>query len=817
MISKPTLLPKLLVCSFLILTKPAVAQITPDDTLGAESSRFTPNVQIQGTQADRIDGGAQRGGNLFHSFSDFNVIDGQKVYFVNPSGVENILSRVTGGNVSNILGTLGVDGTANLFLLNPNGIIFGPNASLDVRGSFVGTTANGIGFGEQGFFSATDPSSPPILTVNPSALLFTQLQASAGITNQSIAPAGLNSEGDQTTGLRVPDGKSLLLVGGNVNSDGGGVRAYGGRIELAGLSAPGSVGLNVAGNTLSLNVPNDVPRADVSLTNNAAISVFGAGGGDIAINARNLEISNSFLFTGIGNNLGNADTQTGDIQIATGSLRLTNGAFIASSTSGQGDAGNITLVADDRISFDSGSFVSSETLGQGDAGNITLVAGDRISFDNNSFAASGVLRGAVGKGGDIQVTTGTLSLNRAQLITNVFGEGDAGNITVNARDAINLNGIPEAGVGGIQSTILPGGIGKGGDIQVSTGSLWVTNGALLSTVTSGQGNAGNIIINARDLVTFEGKGNGTEDREVSLASAAFSGVVNGVGNGGDIHINSRALFLKNGGRINTIGQGQGKAGRINIDTRDTASFDGVGSDTLLGSGAYAFGENDGGDIQVTTGTLSLTNGGTLFSSTSGNAGKITINARDAVNFNGVVGNEPFKSGVFSLLLSGGVAGKGGDIGITTNSLSLTNGAQINASAAGNGDAGKISLKVNDAVLLTNSSGITASVEPGGVGKAGNIDIQARSLSVVGGSQIASSLFRPRGNLPAAQGRGGNIQVNTSDSVTISGVSTTGFSSGLITNTGRQASGNAGDITVSTGNFKVSDGAIVLAGTASTLR
>ena len=139
----------------------ARAQITPDGTLGAEGSIITPNVNAGGLPADRIDGGARRGANLFHSFREFNVGELQRVYFANPAGIENILSRVTGSSRSDILGTLGVvGGNANLFLINPNGIIFGPNARLDVGGSFVASTANAIQFGEQGFFSATNPEAP---------------------------------------------------------------------------------------------------------------------------------------------------------------------------------------------------------------------------------------------------------------------------------------------------------------------------------------------------------------------------------------------------------------------------------------------------------------------------------------------------------------------------------------------------------------------------------------------------------------------------------------------------------------------------------
>jgi filamentous hemagglutinin family protein len=146
----------------------------PDDTLGNENSRVESLGGI-----DAITGGAGRGLNLFHSFREFNVGAGRGVYFFAPSAeIQNILARVTGGNRSEILGILGTrvfDGSttnANLFLINPNGILFGENASLDVGGSFVATTANAVQFGEQGVFSATNPEVPQLLRVNPSVFLF---------------------------------------------------------------------------------------------------------------------------------------------------------------------------------------------------------------------------------------------------------------------------------------------------------------------------------------------------------------------------------------------------------------------------------------------------------------------------------------------------------------------------------------------------------------------------------------------------------------------------------------------------------------------
>ncbi|BBD64194.1 filamentous hemagglutinin outer membrane protein [Nostoc commune NIES-4072] len=187
-----------LIAAIAAANESALAQIVPDKTLETNS------VVIPSPNFDLIDGGTRRGANLFHSFEQFNVKEGGRASFSNPSGIKNIISRVTGGNRSEIFGTLGVLGTANLFLINPNGIIFGPNAQLTIGGSFLATTANAIGFGEQGLFSASVPNSPALLTVNPSALLFNQI--ARPITNQSTrATRGLQLSGNQ---------KSLLLVGG---------------------------------------------------------------------------------------------------------------------------------------------------------------------------------------------------------------------------------------------------------------------------------------------------------------------------------------------------------------------------------------------------------------------------------------------------------------------------------------------------------------------------------------------------------------------------------------------------------------------------
>ncbi len=147
-----------------LLFHPSVlGQIVPDRTVG---TTVTPNLTINGRSSDRIDNGTMRGSNLFHSFQEFNIGSGQGVYFSNPAGITNIFSRITGSNSSQINGTLGVLGNANLYLLNPNGILFGQNARLDLKGSFLATTANQINFADGTVFSATNPQTSALLTIS---------------------------------------------------------------------------------------------------------------------------------------------------------------------------------------------------------------------------------------------------------------------------------------------------------------------------------------------------------------------------------------------------------------------------------------------------------------------------------------------------------------------------------------------------------------------------------------------------------------------------------------------------------------------------
>jgi filamentous hemagglutinin family protein len=308
----------------------AHAQITPDNTLGKEASVVKPNVNIKGQNSDLIEGGATRGANLFHSFSEFNVGEGRGAYFANPDGIQNIFSRVRGTNLSDIRGTLGVNGSANLFLLNPNGIIFGPNAKLDMGGSFLGSTANSIKFAD-GFelsASATDSTRAPTDSQQTDSIRFPLLTISVPIGLQyGGTSGGIRVQGSS---LQVQPGQTLALVGGNVSMNGGSLKVPGGRVELGGLTGTGTVGLTVNGNDVRLSFPDSVPRADISLTQSALVDVTAGGGGSIHVNAGNLNIlENSVLLAGIGQNLGLVGSVAGDIEInATGTINLANKSFI---------------------------------------------------------------------------------------------------------------------------------------------------------------------------------------------------------------------------------------------------------------------------------------------------------------------------------------------------------------------------------------------------------------------------------------------------------------------------------------------------------
>jgi filamentous hemagglutinin family protein len=393
-----------------------LAQIVPDNTLGAEGSVVTPDVTINGISSDRIDGGATRDANLFHSFSQFNISEGRGAYFTNPAGILNILTRVTGANRSDILGRLGVLGNANLFLINPNGIVFGPSASLDVQGSFLATTANALKLGDAGLFSASQPATSNLLTVSPSALWFNAVAAQP-IVNRSQAPSpiGQPNSDDGSPGLQVRPGRTLALVGGDVRLEGGNLTAAGGRIELGSVAGVGQVSLTRTGNSFVLGYDSINNFGNIWLSNGAFVDVSGEGGGDIQIRGRRLEMTQS-------------------------------------------------------------SNIWANTLGAENAGEI-LVRATEVVLSESSLLRVDVAPTATGTGGDIRIDTGRLLMrDGAQVSAITFGSGKGSSLQITASDSVELictsaDGQRPSGLG-VQSA----GTGDAGDLRIDTRRLLVRMG-----------------------------------------------------------------------------------------------------------------------------------------------------------------------------------------------------------------------------------------------------------------------------------------------------------------------------------------------------
>ncbi len=287
-----------LTISSLLASIPVFAQEAP---ISADGTTDTTVVTPDNSNFD-INGGDRAGSNLFHSFGNFSVPIGGEAFFNNADDIQNIISRVTGGKISDIQGAIAANGGANLFLINPAGIVFGPNASLNIGGSFLGSTADSLLFSDGTEFSATNSQGKPLLTIN----------APIGLNLRDNPQPIANNSVANNVGLQVRSGKNISLIGGDINFDGGRLFELGGRVSLGGLTSAGEVRFDENGN---FRFPDGVARGDVSLSDRANVLVFGEQGGNISINAKNLNIfgGSSLLSAIVG--LNNSNAQPGNIEI----------------------------------------------------------------------------------------------------------------------------------------------------------------------------------------------------------------------------------------------------------------------------------------------------------------------------------------------------------------------------------------------------------------------------------------------------------------------------------------------------------------------
>ena len=346
--------------SAVFFSLPGQAQILPDGTLGTQV--FGACGGTGG--ACGIINGTTRGSNLFHSFLQFSLPNGDFAAFAANPAIRNVIVRVTGADISNINGTIAtVDPTftnvvpTNFFLLNPNGIVFGPGATLLNGGSFLATAAERMLFQDGRVFSARDPTPNPILTVSvPVGLQFGQTPGNIQMQRTFLSAGNTDRFSD------------FALVGGDVTLDNSVIQAPRRRVELGGVASAGTVGLTTTGNGLSFSFPDGLPRANVSITNRSSVDVLGIDGGSLAVTARNLDISGgSRLIAGIFSGLGFTGSQAGDITLNatdTITVRQTSGIINLVQTRATGNAGNL-LLSTGSISVTEGSQLNASTFGTG--------------------------------------------------------------------------------------------------------------------------------------------------------------------------------------------------------------------------------------------------------------------------------------------------------------------------------------------------------------------------------------------------------------------------------------------------------------------
>jgi filamentous hemagglutinin family protein len=754
--------------TFLSASSVLAQSITIDGTLSPAQTLTGPVYTIPQSVGQTV------GSNLFHSFGRFNLNVGERANFGSAGNIRNILSRVTGGSASMINGLIFTNSAnVNLFLINPSGIVFGPNASLNVggstRGSFVATTVDALVWSNGSQFSATNPGgASSLLTIvgDPSGFLSTL---------RTPPPIDVNR-----SALGVYEGQSLLLLGGNVSLESRILAARGGRVELGGLAEPGTVGLQVDGNNLSLSFPDGVVRSDVSLAN-SAVDVSTGGGGSIGINARNVDIlRGSLLQAGIYPGFGEPNAKAGNIEINAQEKVSLNNSAIRNSVIGNvfsnfffpealGQAGDIIINTGSLLVTNNAVLDTSVTGGgKGNAGNIIINARGQVSFDGG-FALSRLEVGGEGRGGDIRITTdgdvlvtgipsNVASSNIGQLVTATFGNGDAGSVTIKAGGNVSFDGI---GSDIFTLVAQDRGVGNAGNITIDSNSLSVTNGARLISSTEQQGNAGNITIDSNSLLVTNGAQLASNTRQE--------------GDAGSINITTRDTIKLVGGAsisTNVLPGGNGSAGNINIKTGSLSLTDGA----VLNSSTSA--QGSAGNLMINVGSLLLSDGAALTASTSGqgNAGNVIIDASDRISFD--------DSSAFSDVAQTGT-GKGGDIRITTNSLDVTNGAQLLASTSGEGDAGDVQIKAFDSVNISGtnsingrSSGLVTSTTTNSQGNGGDIRVYTSVFRLSDGAVLNARTV--------TDGNGGNITVNASQFQALNGgqlVSTT------------SSTGRAGQITV----------------------
>ena len=728
------------------------AEVATDGTMGRQVTLRGGNIEIG------ADLGQQRGGNLFHSFRKFNVETKGRVAFTGPDSVKNVIGRVTGGEVSSIDGTLASTiPDADLYLINPAGILFGPNAQLDVKGSFHASTADELRLADGAVFSALDAAGSTLSVAEPQAFGF--LGGNAGRID--VRGSTLVIRSGTTLGLSAAE---IAAEGATLRNDLLSPPALGTAVAVAAQRGAGEVPVDAA--TAAVARDGTIRLGPDGATNPSGVVLTGPGGGRIRIEGGDIALDVASIGTF---NLGGIDDSSG-VDLAADSLLIRGQATpggraggIVTSTLGGGRAGPVSVSARS-ITIDQG-IIASTPLGAGGGGPIAIAA-DSIDIHGGLIGVPLFGVAGFGASADTRVTARTaLTLDSGAEILSISGRDQAaGVITISSMGSVTV-------ADNSRISADTSGTGAGGAISVNAEQVSLLDGGRITSTTNGEGRGGSVVVDA-DAIIVAG---GTMSGEDFMPSGVRASTEGSRGNAGSVTIDTDGrVDLSGGGRILSATFGAGDGGTVTINAGSVSASGGVFvGGRYFPSGILVNAQQDSGgdagsvDIDA-PGAVNLTNGGQIVSATfgTGDGGTVKIDAGSVSASGGVfAGGRYFPSGI----LASAQQDSGGDAGSVDidapGAVNLTNGGQIVSATFGTGDGGTVKIDAGSvsasgrfaAGSNTFPSGVLASAEQDSRGDAGSVVVTAAGQLELGQNGVISSESRGDGAAGDIRLRAGRVE------------------------------------------------------------
>ncbi len=667
------------------------AEVVTDGSLG--------NVGIQTLTAPNYligeNLGQRQGANLFHSFTHFNVLQGETATFQASAHVNNILARVTGNEVSTINGTLSTNqSNANLWLVNPNGWLLGSHSRFDINGALHITTANAVGFGPGEKFYADLKQTSQLSTGEPLTLELDK-PSQAEIT---IDQADLQLPAHQTASFTAP----------KVNLNQSALSAPGGQILLGGLSPgvwtldaqQGLKGQQPAQGAISLTghyaislgqtkaLPKPITTSQKGLIKGGIVKTEAIDGGLIQFLASSVNLQDAIV-----EQSAVSGGQSGNIAITANTVALGQGSRLSSNVVEKGDAGNISIQADDMQLADGATISSnSQFASEGDAGHVQIGLGHNLNMAGNSSIAA--YNNGSGAGGVINITAGHIRLDTDSAVR------------VNSNDT-----------------------GVAGQLNITTNTLDLSHGGTIDSSALAQGQGGDIAIQAHQIAMA--------DPESFVTSSAF-----GAGQGGRVTIQTDQLDVAKQAQIRTLSEGTGNAGKIQLKVNGQLRLDNAQITTQAK-------QSDGGAIQINAGTVFLRHGQvtTSVEGPQGDGGDITMATSNLVMDGGFIQANTAAKNAFGgdvkidakrLFASGGEVLVGGKTRLQYDPQSRLNVIQAAAEqgVSGNVTVNTVELNLAGQLLPLDSRFIS------------HTDISDNPCRVLRGQKLSSLIAKGHGGLPA---------------------------------------------------------------------